>query len=521
MLNVYDLLKEGGPCLSSDLVATMIKKEKISASTARKRVSRADERIGRVYNLFPRKTVFLYIKEYFGSDEYWERLTNALLQANAAYGKAIASLIQRGGIVAEPFFHIACGAPVRLKKHISSTTLLEQLLRTQLVERQFIPGSGTCIALAKGEGMYDGAIANLRARTAAEDIFLAGFETWCKNLGLVSYEKVRLRKLESDAQPQVGTFCWDLTAPSYLSAFTKRKADGSQKSGFLIADILFDSRVTDSGVLAFITKVEAVKNLRNVGACICFFIAESYTKSAFDLLKSKGIVPATTESLFGKDVASGLRLLIQTLTEAGQRSLDPDTLEKLFAGLQKFEGATSNLRGTLFEYFVADVVGRTRHTVRVRLNEKIRNPGGQESETDVLVESYNKTYFIECKGFAPYALISEEEITRWLTARIPNIFKYSLTHHDWKHTSIHFELWATGRISDKSRAEVEKIASSVKKYTVSVKFASDIREEVRSTGDKKLINIFNQHFLSHPLVLSERARVASANNLASTFPSLP
>jgi hypothetical protein len=519
MTSVYDRLKDDGPCLSSDLVAAMIEEEKISAATARKRVSRADERIGRVYNLFPRKTVFLYIKEYFGSDEYWLKLTEALLQANAAYGKALASLIQRGGIVAEPFFHIACGAPLALKKHISSVTLVEQLLRAQLVERQFIPGSGTCIALAKGEGMYDGAMANLRARTAAEDIFLAGFETWCKNLGLISYEKARLRSLESNPQPQVGTFCWDLTAPSYLSAITQRKSDGAQKPGFLIADILFDSDVTESGVLAFITKVEVVKNLKNVGACICFFIAESYTKEAFVLLKSKGIVPATPETLFGKDVASGLRLLIQTLTEAGQQAIDPDTLEKLFAGLKKFEGATGNLRGTLFEYFAADVLGRTRNSIRVRLNEKIRNPGGQESETDVLVESHGKTYFIECKGYAPYALVSEEEITRWLTVRIPTTFKYSLTHHDWKNTSIHFELWMTGKISEKSRSEIEKIANSVKKYTVSVKFANDIKAEVKSTGDKKLINIFNQYFLSHPLVPSERVRVAGATSLAKS--SLP
>ncbi len=177
MSSVYDRIAENGPCLSSDLVATIVEEEGITPVAARKRVSRADERIGRVYNLFPRNTVFLYIKEYFGSDEYWLKLTEALLEANAAYGKALAALLQRGGIVAEPFFHIACGAPQRLKKHISSSTMIEQLLRTQLVERQYIPGSGNCIALAKGPGMYDGAVATLRARTAAEDIFLAGFET--------------------------------------------------------------------------------------------------------------------------------------------------------------------------------------------------------------------------------------------------------------------------------------------------------------------------------------------------------
>ncbi|MDI3390986.1 hypothetical protein QLG10_00920 [Pseudomonas sp. V98_8] len=515
MTSVYELLEDKGPCLSSDLVAAMVNEEGITHVAARKRVSRADERIGRVYNLFPRNTVFLYIKEYFGSDEYWLKLTGALLQANAAYGKALAALIERGGIVAEPFFHIACGAPLRLKKHVSSTTMVDQLLRAQLVERQYVPSSGNCIALAKGPGMYDGAVAALRARTAAEDIFLAGFETWCKNLGLVSFEKVKLRHLEEKDQPQVGTFCWDLTAPSYLSGISQIKADGMQKPGFLLADILFDVEVSESGLLAFITKVETVKNLKNVGACICFFIAESYSNDAFNLLKRKGIIPATPTSLFGKDVASALRLLMQTLTEAGQKAIDADTLEKLFVGLKKFEGATGNLRGTLFEYFVADVVGRTRNSYRVRLNEKIRNQGGQESETDVLVEAHGlKTYFIECKGYAPYALISEDEITRWLTIRIPNTYKYCLTHPDWKNTSIHFELWTTGKISEKSRLEIEKISGAVKKYTVSVKFVNDIQAEVKSTGEKKLQHIFNQYFVSHPLRQAGRVQVSGPKNLS-------
>ncbi|WP_448108849.1 hypothetical protein [Pseudomonas azerbaijanoccidentalis] len=516
MPSVYDLLRKKGPCLSSDLVAELVEDEGISAPTARKRVSRADDRIGRVYNLFPRKTIFLYLKEYFGSDEYWQKLTDALLKTSAAYGKALACLIQRGGIAPEPFFQIACGAPLRLKKHISYSTLVDQLLRAQLVERQYIPGSGTCIALAKGEGMYDAATSRLRARTAAEDIFLSGFETWCKNLGVISYEKAKLRNPNDAVQPQVGTFCWDLTAPSYLSAITQRHADGTSKPGFLVADILFDSNITEDGVLAFITKTEAVKSLKNVGACICFFIAESYTSGAFRLLKSKGIIPATPETLFGREVAAGLRLLMETLTEAGQSAIDPETLEKLFAGLIKFEGAIGNLRGTLFEYFVADVLERTRSPIRTRLNEKIRSPEGEDSETDVIIETHGKTYFIECKGHAPYSTVSDEEITRWLTKRIPITYKYCLNHHDWKHTSIHFELWTTGKISEQSLAAIDKISSSVKpsRYTIAVKYAYEISEEVKLANDKKLSNILDQHFLTHPASIPERKKILGPSSLA-------
>lgn len=517
MTSVYELLKNDGPCLSSDIVIALVKADGISAPTARKRVSRADERIGRVYNLFPRKTIFLYVKEYFGSDEYWRKLTDALLKTSAAYGKALACLIQRGGITPEPFFQIACGAPLRLKKHISYSILVDQLLRAQLVERQYVPGSGMCIALAKGEGMYDAAASRLRARTAAEDIFLSGFENWCKNLGLISYEKAKLRNLDDALQPQVGTFCWDLTAPSYLSGITRRNTDGTAKPGFLVADILFDSNITEEGALAFITKVDTVKQLKNVGNCICFFIAESFTSQAFNLLKSKGVIPATPETLFGKEIATGLRILIETLTEAGQKAIDPETLDSLFAGLIKFEGAIGNLRGTLFEYFVADVLERTRSPIRTRLNEKIKIPEGDVSETDVIVEKRHETYFVECKGYAPYSTVPDAEILQWLTKRIPITYKYCLSHHDWKHTSIHFELWTTGKLSEQSLAAVAKICGSVKpsRYTVTVKYATEIREEVKLTKERKLQKILEQHFLSHPTLVPQRNKIPGPSNLAT------
>lgn len=95
--------------------------------------------------------------------------------------------------------------------------------------------------------------------------------------------------------------------------------------------------------------------------------------------------------------------------------------------------------------------------------------------------------------------MAEAEVTRWFTVRIPTIYKNSLTHHDWKSTPLHFALWTTGKLSDKSKLEIEKIASSVKKYSVSVKYASDIQDEVKSTGHKKLRDILNQYFISHTL----------------------
>lgn len=515
MTSIYEMIEETGPCLTSDLVAKIVERDKVSPATARKRVSRADDRVGRLFNLFPRNTIFMYLKERFGSDEYWERLTEALLNTNAAYGKALSCLIQRGGVIPEPHFQIACGAPLQLKKHLSHSTILETLVGARLVERVILPAVGPCVALIKGNDKYEVGAAALRARIIAEDIFLGGFESWAKKLGLVSYDKARRRSLFGE-QPQVGRFCWDMTAPSYLAALISVGVD-KPKPGFLVCDIIFGSEVSVSGILPIISKLDSLRSLKNVGRCLSFIIAESYSSDAFLLAKSKGVIPATPETLFGAEVASGFRQLIEVMAEAGQSSIDPEVLDQLFNRLAKFEGAVGNLRGALFEYLVADIVKISKSPFRLRLNEKIKGVDGKSSEIDVLAECHGSTYFIECKGYAPFSLVPDEEVKVWLTKRIPNIVKYCQSHHDWKNTPLRFEFWTTGKLSPEARQMVEKLSAEVRpeKYILSYKDASCVKAEALAAGDKKLTQTLEQHFLTHPASLPVRQKLAPPKNLSA------
>lgn len=497
MVSVYDLVEEIGPCLASDLARELVEREGITPAAARKRVSRGDSRLKKLLHLFPRNTTFVYIEAAFGTDRHWERLTDTLLETNAAYGKALACLIERGGIIPESHFEIACGAPRRLSKHLSPPRILDSLIKAGLLERTSIPGVGACVALIKGNDRYTENAATIRARLLAEKIFLEGFESWAKKLGLVSFEKSKLRD-EGEDHPQVGSFSWDFTAPSYLGGLISSN-ENTKKPGFLVADILFNVDVSKTGLEPFIYKCETIRSL-NVGRTLNFFLAESFSQEAFSHAKTRGIVPATPETLFGKEVAEGFRHLISVIAEAGQNSINPETLDTLFDRLAKFEGAVANLRGTLFEYLVADIIEKTLSPRWIRLNEKIRSDNGQASEIDIVAECHKATHFIECKGYAPYATLPHSEVVDWLTKRVPNVYSYACTHPDWKKTSLNFELWTTGKLSEDSIAAIDKISKSVRstKYTLSYKDANSVRAEAYKTNDKKLLNTLEQHFLTHP-----------------------
>ena len=176
-----------------------------------KRVSRAKGPVHRLsYISFPRKARFIYLQEQFGSPTFWHRLVEKLLQAKSAYGLALAAIQQRGGVIPLRHFEIACGAPLRQKRHLFPTIISDRLIQAKLLQRTDVPGLGECITLVQSAGYYDSIAGEVRARLIAEDFLLRAIGSWLRKLGLVSYGKVKVRGEDS---PKVGPFAWDLTAP--------------------------------------------------------------------------------------------------------------------------------------------------------------------------------------------------------------------------------------------------------------------------------------------------------------------
>lgn len=497
MDEITKYLKQSGPSLSSEVSDHLSKTLRISSDAARKRVSRLPEGVKRLgFITFPRRARFLYHEQQFGSELYWERLIAALLQTNSAYGYAIAGLRLRSGFVPEAHFKVICGAPVRQAKHLSPDTIFERLEKTGLLQRIDVPGLGFCISLAQYDGHYDELALRVRARLIAEQVLLAAIRDWVRKLGLVSYERVAMR--DGASVPMVGTFAWDMTAPSYLGPMSRIGRDGAVKPGFLACDVLLQKDVDEAGIAPFVRKCLTLRKLRNVGPCLQMFVAERYSNEAFLALKRNGIIPATPRGLFGDEVAEALLQITSVLLEAARQAIDPVKLDGLFKRLGKIEGAAIQLRGTLLEFMAAGYFSRLVDHVWMNRIFKIE---GQSAEADVVAVAEGESVtFVECKGYSPYATIPDALVEKWLQKSIPIFYKAALAHPDWKRLDIKFEFWATGQLSPEAEALFTKAVATIKKsrYEVQLLRAEDILTKLKSPRDLSLAVALRNHFMRPP-----------------------
>jgi len=499
MVSIDSILAEHGPCTTSKLAYLLTQKTGMTEEAARKRVSRGSEHSAKLgYITFPRNVRFIYLKKHYTTALYWERLLEALKSTNSIYGLALNSLKQSGSISSEKHFLISCGAPFgRLKKHLSADTVLERLEKSSLVERRDVAGIGPCVML-KGQGSAEMLESRLRARLVAERILLGAISSWIQKLGIGSYHSTKTREDESTYPPMVSSYAWDLTAPSYLYPMVERYSKDTYSPGFVMCDVSLSSEVTEDGLRPFINKCDGVRGLKNLGRCLQIFVADRYTSSAFTLAKRKGVIPATPETLFGKEVAEGLRSLIDTLEHAATNHFSPEKFEKLFKSLESIEGATMNLRGSLFEYLCAEIIRQRLPHALIKVGRDIRTGVGGETDVDVLAETANgEIYFAECKGYKPYREIPHETVKKWLQTTVPTIREFALRNPSWDNRNMVYELWTTGKLSEESVKFLEhaKRTISSNKYTIEYYGATETRKAAEATGDKKLLKVLENHYL--------------------------
>jgi hypothetical protein len=491
--------------LSSKLGEILVAEYGLTAAAARKRISRAPAGVKRLaYLPFPRNVRFMYLQRDYGSAKFWQALTEALFQGSSSYAGALAALQQRNGVAPKAHFRAACGAPIAQKRHLSPDVIIARLKQAGLVAEFDVPGIGPCVALQQEEPYYEPLLADMRARLVTEAILLKALRTWVRNLGLGSYSKVALR--DEGAPPKVGTFHWDLTAPSYVAGLVEWSSQGKPKPGFIACDVLIGSEITASGLAPFVQKCTTLASLRRVGRSLQILVGERFTREALLLAKSKGIIAATPENLFGSEVAAALAELTQVLRDAAIAAVSPERFDQLFNRLGKIEGAAGNLRGALFEFLVADLV-RQMYGGPVNLNRIFRSDAGEAAECDVLVhEASRRVRFIECKGYHTNSFVSDEEVTRWLTKRVPLIREQSLKHPDLRRLELHFEFWTTGQLSRESIEKLEHAKKTISpdKYSIGYRNQEGVREFAYEVNDRALIDALEKHFLDHPLSTFDR-----------------
>lgn len=489
------VLKQLGPSLSSEVAAEVARRANISPAAARQRLSRVTGKVRKLAGItFPRNARFLYLEQDFGSSSYWSRLADALIATNSALGYAIAGLKQCDGMVPARNFPIICGAPLRQLKHLAPETILLHLTEAGLVKTVGMPGVGECIALTQEDSYYFADAAEMRARLITEDILLSAVRDWLRKLGIASYNLVKMR--DAETLPQVGTFVWDLSAPSYLGHMV-RYSGGESKPGFVVCDVNLTKSMTIAGVMPFVRKCLTLRALRKVGPCMQILVANRFDKEAFVLLRRHGIIAATPANLFGSEIADALNELTSVLANAASSLFDTERFEELFSTLGKIHGATNQLRGTLFEYLAAKMAERNGLGA-IWMNRIFTAPDKRKAEVDIFALRHNHSITaVECKGYSPRATIPDDLFKRWLQYNVPVAYKAMRDHPDYKNLPIGFEFWSTAPVSEASLALYEKAKSELNesRYTITLRGPRDVIRLCRQTYDQSLIDAFEKHFM--------------------------
>lgn len=509
--SIEDILKSEGPCLSSR-VSQVLVADGLAADTARKRVERAGGSVRKLDGLpFPKGVRFMFLDGQRGARAYWSALIRDIALAGPAYGPALAAVLARGGIVPERHFPVICGSPISQKGQISAAAVLERLLSAELLHRIQAVGIGTCISLKDGLHLNAQDDAALSARLRTEAVLLAAVHDWARKLGLASYDSIRIRDV-GDGPPQVGTFLWDLSGPSYLRPLVRRTAEGKLNPGFLVADVVAGGTLDEAAVAAFVRKCTLVGSLPRLPPLFPVLVGDAFTKEAFRLGRSHGVMMATPELLFGREVAQALASLLHTLTKAAAMAVEkPEVVDALFNSLSQIEGAASNLRGDLFELLVGHCVVKLEDG-SIDIGKKVIDPKGRGAEIDVFrIKEYREVWGYECKARAPTQVTTLQDVETWLTEKLPRIHGWAANEARFQDCTFHYEFWTCGTFAPDALQRLAAAKAATSRYAIGWKDGTAVRQYAARLKPKSVLNMLDQHFFNHPLARIERKYDAPAD----------
>lgn len=495
-ITIENFLKEFGPSPSSRIKESLITGG-LNEEASRQRISRSRGKVRRFTSIkLPKRETFLYLDDQYGSSEFWNSLVKAHSESNSACGIAMQSLMARGGAIPKKYFSVVSGSPQKLKKHISSNNILEQLISSKLLKMELDEELGECILIDAQGSLEYLEITSLKTRLVVEDIIVNAVFDWFRKIGFASYNAIKKRTLQY--VPIFGQFGWDITAPSYVYPFTTFK-NKKLSPGFVAIDVT-NSIIGVEGAKYFIKKCMVNRSINKMKPFLGVFVADRFSEEAFKLGKSSGLIFTTPEILFGKEVAVNIRNLSQTLENAAAiAAKNPGKVLELFDSLSSIEGAATNLRGALFELIVGHLVYKGEGS-SIDIGVKVRNGKGKSAEIDVRrVKGNHELGIYECKGYQPSTFISSDEIELWLTKKIPIIRSALLEENRFKNVKISFEYWTSGDFSTDAIQLLKQKSSEINKYKILWKNGKDILDYARKIKSGTMIDTLNQHYMKHPL----------------------
>ena len=504
LTSIERILRDQGPSRSSDIVHVLMKELGISPQAARQQLTRArGNDICRNFGLLPKREVFFYLRSQWNQEQYWTQLQRDLRASNSIYGIAMDGLLARGGIVPIDEFHIVSGAPLRLKNQVSSEWVAKRLVQLGAMRREEVEDVGSCYVANPQITDYfaDPNTTDFRALRIIEKLGLEGLREWVAKNSIGAYTKATIRG--EDYPTQVGSFKWDLTAPSYLAPLKRHSISDVESRtlpGFVVADSFVTQKLDSMHIQYFIHKTRLYDKTANSGKLLPILMAREFSQPALNRGRQEGVMMATPKNLFGSRVAKSLENLLGVLTDVSTIIEDKQGLYVMIDALSEIEGRSGNMRGILFELIVAHIIQHAFSAkdlgFRVAHTQKA---SGQKTEIDILVRvGTNSVRLIECKGKNPGGELSKSEVDSWLQ-KIPIMRDYLDTRSDLRNCRRIYELWTSGRFSPNAVTKLQSEKAQRTKQPIDFKDGGEVCELASNSGLKEIVRALNEHFLNHPL----------------------
>ena len=281
MTIIEKILEEHGPMLSGQLGELLQTQLSLSPEAARKQISRSLGKVKRKGGFFTNKQFFIYLQNQEYTEPYYDALIDALkTSARRLYVLVHALIVNKGFIKSQEFANYAFSPVKNLKGHKRFDAIVLDLIELGLIAHDSI---NTVYVLNKE--IFDTKAIDPQKSKAIEVArnFIANqFMDWSRKIGLTSYHS-------GQTNGEFAKFQWAYTSPSYAGTITTGTKTGLQP-GFIIADILIQSKAGVDDVSFFIEKVATLRALKGLPRYLPFLIIESATDDALQLLKKNGVV---------------------------------------------------------------------------------------------------------------------------------------------------------------------------------------------------------------------------------------
>jgi hypothetical protein len=495
MVEIVEILQQAGPILSSDLSAEIQKKLGLRPEASRKRIERAKTagKIKAIEKLkFRRNEQFLYLPQHAGTTQLIQALKLGLAKAESPLYDAIMAIQARGGMILQSSFPILSGLPIMGKKPFWAIDAQKLLLDYQLIVQK--PNSlGACFQLNKEIFAQPSETRRIAARLRAEQLCIQALLDWLRLQGMVTAEKATIR---GQGTPQFGHFAWDLVSPSYAHALTKRVED-RLLNGFVVADVCLGKTLTVSDVQYFFNKVISACSPNN-RPFISFLVGQFFEKEALLLGRKLGIMITTPTNLFGTDFGRILEEVIELLDspewQSEQHAIEILQLMDRIAHYTHMEGLMANVLADTFEMFVAHC--NTAAWGKPMFGRKFADAKGIEYDSDILFKIQGKgTLGIECKKKNRNSWVTEAEVKHWFETVVPLIRIENQKDRYFKDAPCEFSMWTNSIFHTDALDRLNKLQKShANSFLVTWKNGQEMKEALRKTQDKKLLDVYKQHF---------------------------